>query len=115
MIFVLGMISAVIARSTVTVAIERLRPRCRAVTTARLYGWQPRGTPAGAAARAGGRVTMQMYPHLNFKGDCEAVSTFYERCLDVLGGAFRRGGRPLRDTVARQLLDAPLIADGLLL
>jgi len=41
---------------------------------------------------------MQVSPYLNFKGECEAAFTFYERCLGArLGPIFRYGGSPMAD------------------
>jgi PhnB protein len=43
---------------------------------------------------------MQINPYLDFKGDCEAAFTFYERCFGgQLGTFFRYGGSPMADQV----------------
>jgi PhnB protein len=43
---------------------------------------------------------MQMSTYVNFKGECEAAFTFYERCLDgQLGAIFRYAGTSLADQV----------------
>ena len=44
---------------------------------------------------------MQMSPYLNFRGDCEAAFSLYERCLGAqVGAIFRYAGTPMAGDVA---------------
>jgi PhnB protein len=45
-------------------------------------------------------MTMQMYPYLSFKGQCEVAFRFYEQCLGArIDAIFRYAGSPMADQV----------------
>jgi hypothetical protein len=58
------------------------------------------GGPADLALAACSATGKGSPVNLSFSGDCEAVFTFYEECLDgKLGEIFRYAGTPLEEQV----------------